>query len=125
MSGIKTLVIPDNNLNRLIWLCLIIAAAIIIGNFINIGIRYQRGRQLKAIAAKVSLIFSDSNSNTAKAENAEESVSATHSDTDSCRELLLSEIEEELTRIPRDIFVKGIAIILTLLTIIVWLVLAH
>lgn len=127
MSGFKTLLMPDNNSDKLLCLFLIIASAIIVGNLINIGIRYQRGRQLKAVAVKVSLISPDKNVNMTKAADEQnpddqESASDTHSDSDSCRELLLSEIEKELARVPKDIIVKGIAIVVTLLVIIAWLI---
>lgn len=127
MSGFKTLLMPDNNSDKLLCLFLIIASAIIVGNLINIGIRYQRGRQLKAVAVKVSLISPDKNVNMTKEADDQnpddqESASDTHSDSDSCRELLLSEIEKELARVPKDIIVKGIAIVVTLLVIIAWLV---
>lgn len=122
MSGVETLVMPDNNSDKLLCLFLIIASSIIVGNLINIGIRYQRGRQLKAVAVKVSLISPDKNVNVTKEADDQESASDTHSDSDSCRELLLSEIEKELAQVPKDIIVKGIAIVVTLLVIIAWLI---
>lgn len=122
MSGVETLLMPDNNSDKLLCLFLIIASSIIVGNLINIGIRYQRGRQLKAVAVKVSLISPDKNVNVTKEADDQESASDTHSDSDSCRELLLSEIEKELAQVPKDIIVKGIAIVVTLLVIIAWLI---
>lgn len=53
MGGVETLVITDNNSDRLVYLVLIIAAAIIIGNLINMVIRYKRGKQLKAVIHKI------------------------------------------------------------------------